>query len=315
MFGEFVRRITDRVKSLCFQLLIDIRQLQDAVEFGIEPVDDSARRFARREHTVIAIDFISGQRGFSHSRHIRQRFDAFGRAHGERAQAACFDERYGCPRCGHQQLHLAADGGHGGVARAFIRDMHHVDFRHVFEQLDRQVAAGAGAGRGIVEIAGTRLGERNHFLDGFHRQRRMHYQHIGREREQVDAREIINGVVRQLGIQAGVEPVAGGYDQYGVAIGRGFGDDFRADDAGSTRAQIHQHLLAPVLGDLRAEQSRQIIVAATGGRRHDKTDGFARVGLRVCDRRGQHQRADEGDDSIHGCSLKTDLKRCCNYSS
>ena len=69
---------------------------------------------------------------------------------------------------------------HGGdQARPAAFEMHgdQTGFAQKIKQLARDVRIGADAGRRVVDLAGTRFGQRQQILDAVHRHRRMHGDH------------------------------------------------------------------------------------------------------------------------------------------
>src|SRR5205085_480901 len=74
-------------------------------------------------------------------------------------------------------------------AAAAERDVDDVDAGVELEQLAAGMLEAADAGRGIVELARLRLGEREELLHGLHAERRIDRQHVGAARHDADRHE------------------------------------------------------------------------------------------------------------------------------
>ena len=106
----------------------------------------------------------------------------------------------------------------------------------------------------------------------------MHNQQIG----QVDCLcnwcQILHGVIWKLGIDIGIDGVAGGDFAGGVSIRRGSGDGFRANDAACTGLVFHNELLARALREALGDGSGDRVQnPACCGCHHD-FDWLVRVG-------------------------------------
>ena len=136
-------------------------------------------------------------------------------------------------------------------ARALVSDVKHINIGGTAQHLDRQIRRGA-AGSTCGQLTGPCLGQCDKFLDAAHRQRRMHQQHILRQRQLADHGEVLDRVKWQFAKQAGVDRVRRGRHQHGVTIGRRARHEFRADIGGCARAVLDDHALPKNFGELGA---------------------------------------------------------------
>ena len=106
---------------------------------------------------------------------------------------------------------------------ALVGHVHHVEAGLGVELGEREVRAGAVAGRGVVVLAGIGL----HLVDEFLQRGgvdhlRVHGEHVGDVDQRRDRREVGLDVERQLLVERGVDAVRGrGAEQEGVAVGLG----------------------------------------------------------------------------------------------
>ncbi len=149
------------------------------------------------------------------------------------------------------------------------------------------------ARRGVVELAGRRLGERDQLGDRARRQRGMHDQHVGLGADQDDGRQILDRVVRQIAVEAGVGRQDGVVaHQQRVAVGRRLGDDVAGEVAAGAGAIVGDHRLAEPFVQFLADGARQQIAPA---------DRPARVFLSACasgTKKKNHHRGTEDTEEI-----------------
>ena len=93
--------------------------------------------------------------------------------------------------------------------------------------------------------------------------------------------EVLQRIVRQRFIEAGIDHHRGARQINRVAIGQRFGDEFGADVATRTGPVVDHHLLAPRFGEFLSDQTRDQIHTTTGGEGNDEADGACRVRLRL----------------------------------
>ena len=119
--GKLVRRIRRQFERLGRQALTNVRQLQDADDFAVQLVDNSARRRGGCEHAVPRRGLKTGHARFRNRFHVghdrrapgagnTQRTHASGLHLGQRLRNVAEDERY-----------LAAEHGGDGKRIAFVR--------------------------------------------------------------------------------------------------------------------------------------------------------------------------------------------------
>ena len=176
---------------------------------------------------------------------------------------------------------------------ALVRDVRHLHAGHHLEQLAREMDRRAVARRREIELAGIRLRVGDELLHRVHRQRRIDHEHVGNAGDQDDRREILDVVVRHLRVQARVDRVrAHGAHFQRVAVGRGLGDQLRADVAAGAGPVVDDDRLAPCVGELLRDGAGEDVGGAARRERHDEADRLRRIGLRPGarrERREQHQ--------------------------
>ena len=104
-------------------------------------------------------------------------------------------------------------------AGAVERHGHKVEPIFLFEQLAGEVGSRAGRGMRETVFAGIGLDQLDQVIEVLCRNRRMAGNHVGRGCNQRDGREILDRVIGQLGIHAGIDDEAGAYHEDRVAVG------------------------------------------------------------------------------------------------
>ena len=119
-------------------------------------------------------------------------------------------------------------------------------------------------------LPGSALALCDQFLDGFHAERRVHHQHVGKLRHHRDRRKRLLHVERQLLVEIGIDGMRGGRrHQQRVAVGIAVGDEGRADvGAGAGLVDDGERLLERG-GILIRHHARQDVGVAAGRERHD----------------------------------------------
>jgi hypothetical protein len=173
------------------------------------------------------------------------------------------------------QLDLPAEQVlHRGRA-ALVGHVHHVDLGLGFEQLAGKMAGAPVAARAERELARIRLRITDQLGDRIGRHRRIQHQHVRRNRDQGDRREVLDRVVRHLAVQADVDRVRRQCAlEDRVAVGRAFRDQVGADVAAGARSVVDDHRLSP--GD------RELLSDRAGDRVGDPPAGKGttrRIGL------------------------------------
>ena len=126
---------------------------------------------------------------------------------------------------------------------AFVRHVHDVDAGHQLEQFAAEMLEAADAGRGVIELAGFLLGERQQFLHRFDRQRRIDHQHVRPGGENGNRREGFDRVVFEL-VERRVDRMRDRYDAERVAVRRRVGAGLGADGAAGAAAIVDIDLLS-----------------------------------------------------------------------
>ncbi len=121
----------------------------------------------------------------------------------------------------------------------------------------------------------------------------MHRDHVGRGRDVHDRREVVDRVVRDLGVDRRVGRRGGDRGHADVvAIGRGAREFLRAHHATAAGAVEHDHVLAQGLAQGFGHDAADDVGGAAGREGHLQRDGFAREALR--------QRGSGGEDQARG---------------
>ena len=163
------------------------------------------------------------------------------------------------------QLHLVGDDVGEGDRRAAIGHMQHVALGHRLEQLRRHVHRGAVAGRGVGNLAGIGLAVVDELLDGLHRHRVRHHQHVGELHDARDRRGVADEIERQLLVERGRDRVVGRDEQQRVAVRRRTDRGGGGDIAAGAGAVFHHELLAEMVRQPLAHDARHDIDRAAGG--------------------------------------------------
>src|SRR6185436_2916658 len=96
--------------------------------------------------------------------------------------------------------------------------------------------------------------------------------------EQRNGREVLDRVVRELADRL-VHGMRDRREQQRVAVRRRPRRNLRADDAARAAAIVHDQLLSDAAREPRADEPRDDVVAATGGKSDDEPDRAVRIGL------------------------------------
>ena len=168
--------------------------------------------------------------------------------------------------------HLNLPGHHidDGRTGAAIGHVHHVERSELLEQLERQVARAAVAGRAVAELARTGARRLQEVGEGLEVGRRMGGEHVRRIHRQRDRREIALGIERHFLEQAGVDQQRIVPDHERVAVGLGLGDRAGGDVAAAARPVVDDHPVRPTLAQpLRQDAGERIEAAARCRGHHD----------------------------------------------
>jgi hypothetical protein len=157
-------------------------------------------------------------------------------------------------------------------------------------------AADARHGRG--DLPGLSLRKRDQLLHRLGRESGMDPQQWRTAGHLNDGVQIAYRVEPHVAIHAWHDRNRRARAKHGVAIGFGAHDDLRADLSACARAVIHDHLLAPDIGEARGDCASDQIHGSPGGVRIDHAHGpVGKVALRsrIRDRSEHCCKADECD--------------------
>ncbi|MCY1531947.1 hypothetical protein D9M68_671870 [compost metagenome] len=190
--------------------------------------------------------------------------------------------------------------------------MDHVGLGDVLEQLAIQVRDAALAGGSVAVLARVGLQQRDELLQRLGRHLRIYRQHVGHVDQVGDRCEILERVVRILGVGGRVgRHGADRGDAEGVAIRRGLGQRIGADRAAAAAAVFHHHRLAQLAAQAVGDRARDDVGGAAGRERDDQADRLGGVGLRLGNAgTGQADGCDAG-----GCACFVDCFQGCLRSS
>ena len=178
-----------------------------------------------------------------------------------------------------------------------------LDAGEIAEQDCGEVPAGAGAERGVVQLAGMRLGVVDQVRHRAERGIRRHQQHILRGRNQHDRVEILERIEVLARLQRDVDPQRLRAEMQGIAVGRGLRRSRGADIAAPARPVLDHHVLAPGLGELLREDAAQRVDGAAGRERNQNADRAVGIGLGACAavhrQRGRDQQQAAPDPQSH----------------
>ena len=148
---------------------------------------------------------------------------------------------------------------------ALVGDVHHVDMRLGLEQLAGEVAGAAVAAGAERQFAGIRFGVGDQLGHGAEGCRGIDHEHVGRDRDQRDGREILDGIVGELAVQTDVDRVRGQCAfENRVAIRCALGHEIRADIAAGAGPIVDDHGLAPGIRQLLPDRAGDDVERPSG---------------------------------------------------
>ncbi|MNS87164.1 hypothetical protein D3C72_1210980 [compost metagenome] len=210
--------------------------------------------------------------------HVGQLRQAGRVGHGQRADLAAVDEAGAGCQVDHHRGDLAARHVSQRGRCATVRHVGHGQAAFDFQQFHGQVVRAARTGGTVVQAFLARFGLGQEFLHGVDLHGRAHHQNHGKAAHQRDGRQVLDGVIRQLLVQRGVEhqrAVVGG--QHGVAVSRrarGFGC---RDGGVAARLVLDHNRLAQATRQALADAARQKVGPATRRIGHHPAHGLGRV--------------------------------------
>ena len=128
----------------------------------------------------------TGHAGFGGGRNVRRAWHALRRADRDRPQLSGLDLRQQDRQVEEHHLHLLAEQIVHRRRRAAIGHVGDVDLGGELEQFARQMRQAARTGRGEIELAGLRFGQRHqlfHVVGGDAGRHHQHFRNLGDQRD------------------------------------------------------------------------------------------------------------------------------------
>ena len=159
--------------------------------------------------------------------------------------------------------------------------MYEAEFQRAVERLHRQVMQAADAAGAIAKRAGFGFRQVNQFVQRVGGHRCVRGDELRRGAHDAHRREILHRIVRQFGIERGVDRgLADIGHQQRVAVGVGARHQFAGADAARAGAVVDDELLFQCFGQARGDQPRHGVGQAARGVGDDDAHRFGGVGLR-----------------------------------
>ena len=300
MRGQFFGRAAHDVHAqLIVQFGLHIGLLEGFDDFGVEllhdglgcalgGVDGLPRRHLEARHARL-----------DHGGQLGREGDALAGCDGQQLHAAGLGQGQSGGHLVEHEGHLA--GSHVGQRgwRALVGDVGELHANQVAKHFACQVGGGACA-RGREHALGrVFLEQRNQLGHAVHAQRGVDDEHVGQRGHQGHGLKVLDRVVRQVLVQAGVDGVrADGAAKQRVAIGRRLGHKRCANAARLAGLVLDHHSLFQRLLQLVGDGAANDVGGATGGEGHHVADGLgigpvARLGMglggRQCAQCGQQR--------------------------
>ena len=182
---------------------------------------------------------------------------------------------------------MAADRGLDGRRRAGERHVDQVEFEGQPEQLAAQMRRRADAGTGKAVLAGVVPDELHQFRQCLGGHLRVHHHDIRRDRDQRHGREILDRIIRHLGVEAGIDDEAGADHHEGVAVRRHAGDLAGRDVAARAADVLDKELMAEIVAKFLGDDARDDIGRSASGKADHDAHRPARIALRRGCQRGR----------------------------
>jgi len=299
MGGELLGGARDGRRTLSREKLRDLGGIDDFDKLAVQPLDDLLRHARRANHSAVEHQIEPGQGRFGDCRNVLHCRDSRRRGHGERAELSALHMRQRRRHGRKNKGDIARDHRHGRRRAALVGHVQQIDARHRFEGLARQMDDGTGAGRGVVELPGSRFRQRDQLGHRLCGQRRIDDEQKRRRGHQTDEREILDAIVRELAVQARVDRMRGGIAEVQrVAVGGRPGDDLGGDRGAGAGAVVDDDLLAEILRQPGTEGSREHVGDSPGREPDHEADGFVRIRLcpSVC---AENRESEDGERADH----------------
>ena len=195
-----------------------------------------------------------------------------GAGDGERPHLALAHMRQARQHEVEEHRHAAGDHVHDRQRIAAIGNVQHVDAGLDLEQFHREVVGRAVAGRGVTDVAGLRLRERDQLFKRLRREFRIDHHHHRNGAEQRHRREVLDRIEGQLGVERRRDRDRAWRQQQRVAVGRGLRHRIGAEIAAGAGLVLHHHRLAEALAEFSADKARERVGGAAGGERNHEGD-------------------------------------------
>ena len=161
--------------------------------------------------------------------------------------------------------------------RSLVGNVEQADSRHQFELLAGQVKRRSQAAERDRQLAGLGFGEFKQGLEIVRGQSWIANQQAWHRCDHRDRREVGHRIEWQLGVQRGIDGVAGEAHQQRVAVGSGLRDCIGSQIAAGAGAVFHQHRLLERRGQQFCDGSRQRVRGAARRRADQHFDRPRRV--------------------------------------
>ena len=157
---------------------------------------------------------------------------------------------------------------------AFVRHVQPVNPAALAEQRHRQMPQTARADGAVADVL-LGLGRRHHIGEGLVLRADVGGQHHRRGADQDHGAEVLAGVERQVGYQAGIDTMGVEHHAEGIAISRCGGDRRSTDGARGAPLVFDNDALAQLLGQHWRQNPRHLIHRATGRKHRHQLDGLS----------------------------------------
>ena len=254
------------------------------LQLGIEPVDDRPGRARRRKAADPRRELIA-RYGLRDRGDIGELIGALVRSHAQRPHPVRLDVRKQRTYRGDHRVRLPGDQGGPGRPAAPVRHVYHLAVGDRSEQRHRQMHEAAIAGRRVVDLTGTRFGQREELFHRLCRQGRMHDQHAHLSCERGYADEVLQNIVGKFFVEVRVGHVRRRLHHDRVAVRGTTCHHFGTDGARGPAAILDDKLLAHNFRHLLKHDAGDHVVG-TAGREHDD-DAYGFVGIGLCNGGGR----------------------------
>jgi hypothetical protein len=158
--------------------------------------------------------------------------------------------------------------------------VHQVELEGQPEQFAAQMRRRADAGTGKAVLAGIVPDELHQLRECLGGHLRVDHHDIRRDRDQRHRREILDRIIRHLGVEAGIDDEAGADGHDRVAV-RGHACDLSSRNVAAGAADVlDEELMAEVVGKLLRHDAGDGIGRSAGGKADHDAHRLGRIALR-----------------------------------